>query len=256
MARRGEGVWRGIGGDVRRGVQRQDHEYDALNRKILTTNRLGDAMSMAYDLNDNLTKSTDFEGRVTTYVYDGLNRQTEIHMPALDGQEVNIIKTYKNEADPETNLLTETDPGGGVTTYEYNKRYKRTKRINALGGEYTWEYDKNGNLEKETDENGNYTRYEYDARDRRTDANHSAESGEIHVAHNTFDPAGNIIAVENANGGVARIEYDQWNRAWKSIDPDGFQTEAHLNGAGAKVYEKDGNAHFRTWSYDARELLL
>ncbi|MCP4550384.1 MAG: RHS repeat protein, partial [bacterium] len=104
--------------------------------------------------------------------------------------------------------------------------------------------------------NGNYARYEYDGQDRRTDANHSTESGEIHVAHNTFDPAGNIIAVENANGGVARVEYDQWNRAWKTTDPDGFATESHLDGAGAKVFEKDGNGHIRHWSYDARGLLI
>ncbi len=33
-------------------------------------------------------------------------------------------------------------------------------------------------------------------------------------------------------------------------------TETHLNGAGDKVYEKDGNGHVRTWFYEPRGLML
>ncbi|MBR2008718.1 MAG: RHS repeat protein, partial [Peptococcaceae bacterium] len=40
-------------------------------------------VSYEYDKNDNLVKVTDREGLETTYVYDALNRVSEIHRPKL-----------------------------------------------------------------------------------------------------------------------------------------------------------------------------
>jgi YD repeat-containing protein len=70
-------------------------------------------------------------------------------MPDLDGRAVEITKTYYDEADPKTNLRTETDPEAHTTTYEYNGRYLRTKRTNALQHDYVWAFDDDANLETE-----------------------------------------------------------------------------------------------------------
>ena len=230
------------------------HTYNALNQRTATTNRLGHGMAMGYDLAGNLTSRTDYNGNTTTFAYDRLSRQTEIHMPDLDGQSVVVTKTYYDEADPAANLHTETDPEGTTTTttYTYNGRYLRDTRVNAANDTYTWTYDDNGNLSSETDEEGIATSYTYDKQERRIEIHRAG----IRMALNTYDSAGNITAVTDARGNTIETDYDQWHRPWQITQPGNITVTANLDAGGNKTYEKDGNNHERTWTYDARGLLL
>jgi len=228
------------------------HTYNELNQRVSTTNRLGHAMQMAYDLNGNLIEVTDYEGNVTDYEYDKLNRLIKTMQPAIDGPERGYIGyTYYDEADPKTNLKTETDQEQHITTYEYNGRYLRTKRTNALSDVYTWEYDDSGNLSKETDEEGKYTQYGYDKQNRRISV---TRMGGIQTAYQ-YDANGNQTFVIDALGRATETRYDEWNRAWKVIDADGYSTTTEYDGEGKAVRVVDGNGNGRTWERDERGLV-
>ena len=250
------------------------HTYDALNRRDTTTNRLLDSMSMVYDLAGNLTQVTDYEGRVTDYEYDDLNRQTKVIQPLLPGQTERgeIVKTYYFEADPETNLKTVTDAELNTTQFEYNGRYQKTKRINALLDEYVWQYDNAGNLEKEIDEENNEIRYVYDFQNRRTFAYKALKDEvgtiirEIPVEERQYDAAGNVRYVIDGNGNTTETIYDEWNRPWKTISPvdthaaTSYTTITELDGQGREVSVTNqsvtpGVDQVRTFVRDARGLV-
>jgi len=232
------------------------HTYNALNQRETTTNRLGHTMVMGYDLVGNLTRLTDYENNVTTQAYDRLNRLTDTWQPALDGQGPgHLVYTYYDEADAETNLKSETDPEGNITTYEYNGRYLRTKRINALNDEYFWEYDDNGNPAKETDEEGNDTRWEYDGQNRRIFAYRSIDDREIETSY-LYDDNGNRTHVTDARNNTTETRYDEWNRAYLIIDPENYETTTEYDGEGNVVMVTDGNQHERLWKLDQRGLVL
>ncbi|MEA5114445.1 MAG: transglutaminase domain-containing protein, partial [Geobacteraceae bacterium] len=197
------------------------HTYDDLNRRDSTTDRNGAVTRMGYDLNGNLTSATDAEGRVTTQEYDKLNRLSDTWQPALAGMERgNTHYTYYDEADPKTNLRSETDQEGHTTTYEYNGRYLRTRKTDARQGVHLLEYDDSGNLLQETDEEGRITRNDYDNRDRLTAAHRKLEGEEI-VTRYQYDRAGNRTHAVDPLGHVTETVYDEWNRPWKTIDPEG-----------------------------------
>jgi RHS repeat-associated protein len=223
--------------------------YDELNRRVTTVNRLGDSMGMGYDLAGNLTQTTDFEGRVTTFAYDKLNRQTDIWQPAPGGH---IVSTYYFEANPKTNLKTVTDAEGHTTAFEYNGRYLRTKRTNALAGIYAWGYDNAGNLASETDEEGRVTSYVYDRQSRRTEM-HRPEASNILYQ---YDAAGNVRFVTDPRSNPTETRYDQWNRPWQVIDADSYVTATERDGEGREVKVIDGNGHVRNWLRDPRGLAL
>jgi len=232
------------------------HTYDDLNRRKTTTNRLGDTMRLAYDLADNLIKVEDYEGRITNHEHDALNRIVKTLQPALDGQERGTIEyTYYNEADPQTNLKTETDPEGNTTTYGYNGRYLRTKRINALSDEYIWQYDDSGNLAREINERNKYTRYEYDKQNRLIYSYQQFEDREIKTGY-AYDANGNRTHTVDARNNDTEVKYDEWNRAYQLIDPDNYATTTEFDGSGNPVKLVDGNRHERTWQRDRRGLVL
>ncbi len=229
------------------------HTYDPLNQRIATNNRLGYTMRMAYDLSGNLTSVTDYEDRTTTYEYDKLNRLTDIWQPPLEGNDKgHVVNTYYKEADPKTNLKSETDQEGHTTAYEYNGRYLRTNRTNALGDLYTWEYDASGNLTKETNEDGYFTQYEYDKQNRRTAM---IQPGDIRTSYQ-YDAHGNRTYLTNPLGKTIETAYDEWNRSYLVKDPDGYVKTTEYDGEGKEVRIIDGNGNSRSWVRDQRGLVL
>ncbi|MCP4549736.1 MAG: RHS repeat protein, partial [bacterium] len=146
---------------------KSEHAYDARNQRVSTKNRLGHTRYMTCDFSGNVVQTQDYEGRITTNSYDKLNRLTNTWQPALDGQDRGRLQyAYYNEADPETNLKSKIDQEGNPTTYQYNGRYLKTRRTNALGDERSWEYDAGANPIREIDEEGRVATREYDKQNR------------------------------------------------------------------------------------------
>ncbi|MCP3906251.1 MAG: hypothetical protein GY715_21720, partial [Planctomycetes bacterium] len=177
-----------------------------------------------------------------------------------DQERGHIKKLYKNEADPETNLTSVTDQEGNETEYDYNGRYLRTERTNALGDIYRWDYDENGNLVKETDEEKNETGYGYDARDRRVLVTKYPEGRPV-TAKYDYDKNSNLTGVTDARLKVTGTEYDSWNRPWKTVLPDtneygqNYTTFTEYDGKGNTVRTVDGRGIGRRRERDSRGLV-
>ncbi|MEW6429696.1 MAG: hypothetical protein AB1568_16875 [Thermodesulfobacteriota bacterium] len=108
------------------------HTYDAADRRISTTDILGNTTTFAYDEAGSLIAQTDANGHVTRYEYDAMNRKTAI----VDANGHRTEMLY----DLDGRLVATKDPDGHTTRYEYDALGRRTRVITPMGFETQTEY--------------------------------------------------------------------------------------------------------------------
>ena len=194
--------------------------YDALNRRIATTNyaesnpNAGIASFEEYDVLGRKAADIDAEGVVTRFGYDALGRLTAVTNRYLPPPAANPFVT-RYTYDQLGNLRTQTDANGRVTTFEYDQLGRRTKRI--LPGtpviDEVYTYDKNAanqlaNEQTVEDFNGRVTRLVFDAlgRLRRKIPDATGFPGAAPVAF-TYYPAGERKQMTDASG-TTDYQYD------------------------------------------------
>ena len=111
--------------------------YDPLGRQ-LTQTRAGSTMSYLYDAVGNRTKRTDYTGRVTDYVYDNLNRLSNINYVNQTGD--NAAYVYDD-----LSRLTSATNYAGTISFEYDNRHRIGNSTDVFGRTLNYEYDANGN---------------------------------------------------------------------------------------------------------------
>lgn len=236
--------------------------YEPLKTRVYTKNPNNMILhyeEYEFDVDGKVLKTTKDSGNVSTYSYDGslvTNTTEEVQYHELQN---NIVKTitptggagdeHLEEAvsyDDRSNVKTETDEEGNVTTYTYDDPQNpdlETKVVekNAEGetiSETAYEYDSKGNLIKETDYiEKTVTRYTYD-----NDGN-ATESIETLVDENTnlsnvsstalakglenskdtatFDSDGNTLTSSVTSGTINQTEqntYDDLGRIKTTTD--------------------------------------
>lgn len=210
-----------------------------------------DTRSYTYDDNGNLETETDTLGRVTTYLYDALNRQTKITLPDPDGSGsggVNLPAPFTTTVyDAYGNVKTETeDRGGGanqrVTAYEYDRRNRLTlETLDKNGAQQVatkFEYDDVGNLKVRIEDYGGIaarTEYDYDNLDRQKEVRRYRDTGDQYPLQTltTYDAASNVLTTtEKTRYEVAprthehlattKFTYDALNRLSTSTVEDGI----------------------------------
>ncbi|MGX1911925.1 RHS repeat-associated core domain-containing protein [Streptomyces phaeochromogenes] len=139
-----------------------------------TTDAEGKATSFGYDADRRLTKITTPEGRVTVFTYDSNNRVTSMKRATgfNDSGETGPTYTYAYTADApgKAGVTTVTDPAGNQTKYTHTADGSVTKVTDALGRNRERTYDANLNLETAADAMGtgsdpaNVTAYGWDTR--------------------------------------------------------------------------------------------
>ena len=98
-----------------------------------------------------------------SYAYDGRGNTTVIT------DALNAVSTFTYDTTAgRNNLLSETNPRGHTTTYEYDAHSNLVKRTDALSHVTTWSYDGQGQLVSTTDAASHTTTYGYDAYGYRT----------------------------------------------------------------------------------------
>ncbi len=195
--------------------------------------------SLSYDSLGNITAATNRDGTVVTFTHDARG----LPVTASDS-----LGTTTFAYDANQQLITQTDPAGGVTrlTYDANGRVLTTENPageitrnawNAVdqlvgatagnGATYAFAYDEFSRLSSFTDTAGRTKSYEYDAANRLvryvdranrsatlsydTDGNPSATTyadGEVQTA--TWDPVGRLISLSDADS-VVELEYNDAN---------------------------------------------
>ena len=145
--------------------------------------------SFEYDDQDNVTRATDPQGKVTRYTYNRLGQ-----------------------------IVTETDPRGGVWRYSYDAAGNLLTSTSPLGFVTRFEYDKVGNEVKMTDGRGKVYTSAYDARNReirRVDPYGAAYATD-------YTALGTVASVTDAAGKTMRFEYDAWTRPALARDGKGY----------------------------------
>src|SRR5207244_3888940 len=107
-----------------------EYAYDAINRRVSTTDALGNTASMEYDAVGNVIAGRDALNRLTRYSFDALNRPIGMDAPSADG--ITPHTSYRYDA--VGNLIGVTDPLDHATAYAYDALNRRIRVTDALGG--------------------------------------------------------------------------------------------------------------------------
>ena len=218
----------------------ESYQYDALNRRIRTTDHLGNSTQEAFDAVGDETGETDENGHGTVKTYDRLNRLTRETF--VDG----TMREYSY--DEVGNVASRKDNNGNTTTYVYDNLYRLTARLYPGGNNdhftydpagqlvsasnndaaITYAYDSDGRILSET-LNGNTTAYSYDIAGRKRTITYpggrpigeyrdqrerltTIKDGGSTLATYIYDGADRDTSLSHANGVVAHYEYnhDDW----------------------------------------------
>ncbi|MEX5569439.1 hypothetical protein Q1J55_16645 [Pseudomonas syringae] len=204
------------------------------------------------DIAGNMTSKQVGQSDVTTYTYDGQNRQTAIDYaqgtPAI-----------KNTYDKQNNLLI-ADSSTGIRSFTYNPAgFVITESLSIEGKlfELSYGYDENDRLKSLTyNPSGRIVEYAPDVLGRPT-----MVSG--YVSNIAYWPNGMIKQVIYANG--AAVSYEQNSRLWPAsfniTSPAGvdyLKSMYDYDGAGNLLTIRDGvdNSMDRTLAYDSLDRLV
>lgn len=238
--------------------------YDTRNRPIITKAPSVEVDGVAgtgvhaytrtfYDGRDNVVKTVDPEGAVTTTEYDAAGRATDVYgaaVPVFTGVDgsgnvttttatTHVHTTY----DPNGNALTVTDPNGNTVTNTYDalNRLKTTTQTDEPGNFIVTQfaYDTNGNRTQVIDGEGQTTLFEYDGLNRNTKIDYPTGVQDL---ENKYDAAHLTQRIDG--NGVTDYAYDDFNR---------LETVTYDNGATRDyTYDKAGRILTVTESGDAR----
>jgi RHS repeat-associated protein len=193
-----------------------------------------------YDQNGNLTSLTHFNGIVTSYSYDSLNRLLSRATPG----ETTVSFTYTA-----TGKRATMADASGTTTYTYDSMDRLTTKATPEGT-LSYTYDAAGNLASMSSNhtNGVSATYSYDDLNRLTSVVDANLSGAGTTTY-SYDSASNLGTVTYPNGIQTTFAYDQLNRVSSAVSQvSGFSYQRGPTGTLTNVVELNGRTV--NWTYD------
>ena len=204
-----------------------------------------------YDLDDNLTKKTN-------YLYQG----TGHNMPGLLFKEINADAANsftQYTYDLAGNVQEVLDPEGNATDYTYddlNRLKTVTQYLGTSGITTSYEYDGQGNLISVEDAEGHITTYQYDDMGRLV----STASPDTGTVTYVYDEAGNPVSKKDEKDITVTYDYDFLNRltdaafpAYGSLSAYGitYTYDSGTNGIGHRTGMTDPSGS-TSFAYDSR----
>ncbi len=192
--------------------------YD-VNDNLLSVDASGQHVAYQYDAKNNLIKSTDALSNPVNLTYDTQGKLTGIILPGGG--------SYGFAYDTYGNLLSETDPGGHITSFSYDNSGHVTSRTDANGKVVTFQYDALKRMTKASYPDGNVV-YDYDccglnwviAKDgRQMTFQHDADNRLIEyqdlnnfIIQYGYDSVGNLTSLTYPGNKVVTYGYDKVDR--------------------------------------------
>ena len=192
-----------------------------------STNTDGNNVSYVYDLLDRITQVTDQQGETSTFTYD-----VDSNLVASTDRRGNeTTLTY----DANGQLTGSIDPTGAATQLVYDPAGRVQEQIDALGRSSTVSYDLLGRVTAAANPLGDTTSYGYDAVSRLT----SITDANGHTSSTGYNPTGTVASTTNAVGSTTTYGYDLNSQQTSMVDPNGNETRYSYDPAGqlAKVIE-------------------
>lgn len=177
----------------------QQWSYDNLSRKIAYTDAENQQTTYTYNLDGTIASSTQ-AGKLTTYVYDRINRLTKIDH---EGTDSDIVYTY----DVNSDKATEQKGNDPVVSYSYDELGNMTAR-GPPNASILYEYNNLDQVSKMTMANGRQINYTYDAIGNLNTIN-TAALGTVQYVHNEL---GNTTTTSYPNGIKETNAYDNEQR--------------------------------------------
>lgn len=214
--------------------------YDPLGR-VLSQTRAGTTMTFEYDAVGNRTKRTDYNGSITNYTYDNLNRLTQ-----------GPLGTYTY--DDLSRLLTAVNTYGTVS-FTYDNRGRVDTTTDVYGKVIDYDYDANGNRTLMKLDSVNYSGYAYDAANRLTSISNLMESNSVTF---TYDDADRLTGRLYPNNVLRMITYDGMSRLKGLLDKhskDTFQDKQYSYNTANQISQITEPGRTRSFTYDALDRL-
>jgi RHS repeat-associated protein len=214
------------------------YQYDSEGRVVRTTKPLGRVETLTYDAAGNITSRTTPKNETWLYAFNALNEPTTTTAP--DGSVIEsftydtsgnlttavnrdgTVKTYTNDSrglpvtvtdsfgltmfayDADQQLITQTDPGGGVTRLGYDGSGRIVSFENAAGEIQRYVWNALGQLVQTIADNGSSYAQAFDALGRPTSFTDTALRSKSYE----YDAAGRLVkSVDRANRS-ATYSYD------------------------------------------------
>jgi len=235
------------------GTIRSEFDYDAQGNVIAKREAVGTALEreMLYEYEPVFNKvisMTDYDGFETTYTYDGFS-----------------------------NILTETDPRGGVQSFSYDSAGLPLTSADKNNNLTTMFYNLEGRLERMTDPSGTVSIYEYDGAGNKIRYVEDVGGPLERETLMTYDEKNRMITETAADEGITTYAYDGNDNVISVTDPTGIvETRSYdvrdrletindpATGATIMAYDEDSNITRMTdalgetteFEYDAVDRLL
>ena len=215
--------------------------YDSKGNVVkITYPTIGDVVpeeSFEYNDRNQMTKHIDLRGTVTLYTYDANG------MPATQkiGDKNPIVYTYQNGL-----LVSQKDPKGNTTKYEYDNRGLLVKQTDAENKVTQYEYDAVGNLTCVTDADSKKTEIIYNGNYQKT----SVKDARGKVTNYTYNGNMKNTATTFADNTTVQYKYDEEDRLIKIIDQEGKDTLLTYDDGGRLISKKFADNSVVRYEYD------
>ncbi|MDP4093577.1 MAG: S8 family serine peptidase [Bacillota bacterium] len=264
---------------------------DYAGRTISQQNPDGTVIKTGYNDNGTVKTTTDANGSVTYYYYDGLNRLTQQYTPFENINGTTLYTYTKIDYDKNGNKISEQTgkekvqldslPSSYVSTYyTYFKNGKLKSQTDSSGKRIDYEYDGDGNVSKQevyTDSsNCNVTEFTYNQQGKVLTKTVHVKSGDISgndigssddkplTTNFTYDNDGNLLTATTHDNITTTYAYDIMDQQTSVSQPGTDETGAPATISTSTTYDWEGkpltttdaNNNTTTYVYDARGQVL
>lgn len=244
----------------------QKNTYDERRRLIATTRitdfdlETGPTTTFTLDVNGNVVKVTDPEGRFSETEYDLADRL----LRTKDGTGQILSEIAYNDSDLQTSIMV-ADPMGGALvldrSFTYNARNQLKTSTDFFGAVTSFLYDARGNLVRRdlptiSDGQVCFDTFEYDLLNRLTKETRNEGTADAISISYGYDSAGNRTSMTDARGFVYSYVFDDSNRMierhYPNIGAETFVESWTYDDRGNVATYTDCAGKVTTWTYDLK----